>query len=79
MTRELGIEEFEFSRTHWAIKDADLYKALLRNLYSDLSTPKVFQLSPELANNRMVSAMMPFGAGFDGVYTALGAATEAVG
>jgi len=29
MARELGIEEFEFSRTHWAIKDADLYKALL--------------------------------------------------
>ena len=79
MARELGIEEFDFSRTHWAIKDADLYKALLRNLYSDLPTPKVFQLSPEPANNRMVSAMMPFSAGFDGVYAALGAAAEAVG
>ena len=27
----------------------------------------------------MVSAMMPFSAGFDGVYAALGAAAEAVG
>ena len=66
MARELGIEEFEFSRTHWAIKDADLYKALLRNLCSDLPIPKVFQLSPEPANNRIVSAMMPFSTGFDG-------------
>ncbi len=79
MTRELGIEEFEFSRTHWAIKGADLYKGLLRNLYSDLPTPKVFQLSPEPANPRMVSAMMPFSPGFDGVYAALGLAAEAVG
>lgn len=79
MAWELGIEDFEFSRTHWAIKDADLYKALLRNLYSDLPMPKVFQLSPEPANNRLVSAMMPFSAGFDGVYAALGAAAEAVG
>lgn len=79
MAMELGIEEFEFSRTHWAIKDADLYKVLLRNLYSNLPTPKVFQLSPGPVNNRMVSAMMPFSAGFDGVCAALGAAAEAVG
>lgn len=79
MARELGIEDFEFSRTHWAIKDADLYKVLLRNLSSDLPTPKVFQLSPEPASDRMVSAMMPFSPGFDGVYAALGAAAAAVG
>ena len=79
LTGELGIAEFEFSRTHWAIKDADLYKALLRNLYSDLPMPKVFQLTPEPSNNRMVSAMMPFSSGFDGVYAALGLAAEAVG
>ncbi len=79
MAGALGIKKFEFSRTHWAIKDADLYKALLRNLYSDLPTPKVFQLNHEPANNQMVSAMMPFSAGFDGVYAALGVAAEAVG
>ncbi|MEO7953740.1 MAG: hypothetical protein ABIR35_06560 [Polaromonas sp.] len=78
MARELGIEDFEFSRTHWAIKDADLYKVLLRNLSSDLPTPKVFQLSPEPASDPMVSAMMPFSPGFDGVYAALGAAAAAV-
>ena len=79
MARELGIEDFEFSRTHWAIKDADLYKALLRSIHSDLPTPKVFQLSPAPASLRMVSAMMPFSPGFDGVYAALGAAAVAVG
>ena len=76
---ELGIEEFEFSRTHWAIKDVDLYKALLRNLYCDLPMPKVFQFSAEPANSRLVSAMMPFSSEFDGVYSALGAAVETVG
>ena len=79
MARELGIEEFEFSRTHWAIKDVDLHKVLLRNLSCDLSTPKVFQLSPEPASDRLVSVMMPFSPGLDGVYAALNAAAEAVG
>lgn len=79
MAGELGIEKFEFSRIHWAIKEADLYKALLRNIYSNLPMPRVFQLSQEPADNRLVSAMMPFSAGFDGVYAALGVAAEALG
>src|SRR5213075_1050242 len=28
---DLGIEEFQFSRTHWSVKDSDLYRALLKN------------------------------------------------
>ena len=72
MAGELGIDQFEFRRIHWAIKEADLYKALLRNIYSNLPMPRVFQLSPEPADHRLVSAMMPFSAGFDGVYAALG-------
>lgn len=79
MAGELGINEFEFNRTHWAIKDADLFKALLRNLHVDLPTPKVFQLSSKPVNKRLVSAMMPFSSNFDGVYEALGDAANAVG
>jgi predicted nucleotide-binding protein len=29
---ELGIDDFEFYRTHWAIKNADLYRALSENI-----------------------------------------------
>lgn len=79
MAHELELEEFEFSRTHWAIKDADLYKVLLRNLSSSLPTPKVFQLTPEPTSDRLISVMMPFSPGFDGVYTALRDAAESVG
>ena len=32
MAGELGIEQFEFSRTHWAIKDVDLFKVLLKQI-----------------------------------------------
>jgi hypothetical protein len=63
IARELGIEDFEFSRTYWAIKDADPYKVLLRNLSDD----------------RTAFAMMPFSRRFKGVYAALGAAAAAVG
>jgi predicted nucleotide-binding protein len=31
LTLELGIEEFEFYRTHWAIKNTDLYRVLSEN------------------------------------------------
>ncbi|MEZ9923682.1 TIR domain-containing protein [Vibrio breoganii] len=32
---ELGIDDFEFYRTHWAIKNADLYRALSENSVDD--------------------------------------------
>lgn len=31
LSDELKIHSFEFSRTHWAIKDVDLFKVLLRD------------------------------------------------
>ena len=40
---ELDIEDFEFVRTHWAIKDTDLFRVLLRNMQPRRKQPKVFQ------------------------------------
>ncbi|HEY4084122.1 MAG TPA: hypothetical protein VGM81_25815 [Burkholderiaceae bacterium] len=74
LAAELGIDEWEFSRNHWAIKDVDLYKVLFRH---DLSKaheerkPTVFELAPLPLENDLVSVMMPFAANFSPVYEAL--------
>lgn len=77
---ELGIQEFEFTRTHWAVKDADLFRVLLRNVQPRRQQPKVFQIAdPERIEPNLVSVMMPFGPGFQAVYETLQASAEAVG
>jgi hypothetical protein len=77
---ELNINDYELSRTHWAVKDADIYLALLRNLQPRRAQPRVFQL-PEHENIEpsLISVMMPFDARFDAVYAALRQTAEAVG
>ncbi|GIL17270.1 MAG: hypothetical protein BroJett040_10210 [Oligoflexia bacterium] len=73
-------EEFEFSRNHWAVKDVDLYRFLLRNVRPRRQRPVVFQISEhENIEPTLVSAMMPFDASFNEVYTAIREATENVG
>jgi hypothetical protein len=62
-------EDFEFSRTHWAVKDADLYHVLLRNQYSRRQRPTVFVIPEhEQIEPALVSVMMPFDATFKRVY-----------
>jgi len=77
---DLCIERNQFFRTHWAVKDADLYKALLRNLPGKRLQPKVFKLNEvENIDSKFVSVMMPFQASFKNVYSAIKAAVETVG
>lgn len=72
IARELEIADFEFSRTHWAIKSQDLFRVLLRHTNSKRKQPKVFTLcDPEQVEPLLISAMMPFSPQFDIVYTAL--------
>jgi hypothetical protein len=72
--------EWEFSRNHWAVKDVDLYRFLLRNIRPRRQRPTVFQI-PEHENIEptLASAMMPFDAGFAAVYEAIRQAAESVG
>lgn len=72
--------DFEFSRNHWAVKDVDLYRFLLRNVRPRRQRPTVFQI-PEHENIEptLASAMMPFDAGFNSVYDSIRQATDAVG
>ena len=63
---------FEFSRNHWAVKDADLYRLLLTHSYPTRQIPKVF-LIPEKdpVQPNLLSVMMPFDASFNAVYAAI--------
>jgi len=69
LSPELGIEAWEFSRTHWAVKEANLFKALLLNQLEAPGSPKVFTLNKgDSVNDRLLSVMMPFDSRFDEVF-----------
>jgi hypothetical protein len=77
---EFGITNNEFYRTHWAIKDIDLYKVLLRYLKPRRQLPKVFNISEaERIEPSLISVMMPFDMMFDGVYSKLKEITSVLG
>jgi len=77
---DLDIEKFEFARTHWAIKEVDLYKALYRNMQPRRLQPEVLHISdPEIIDRDQVSAMMPFEPRFNSVYSTIENAATAIG
>jgi hypothetical protein len=80
LASELDIDDFEFSRTHWAVKEIDLFRVLLRNMQPQGPQAKVFQISdPVQIEPSLVSAMMPFHPSFDAVYIALQEIASAYG
>lgn len=78
---ELDIpHDFEFSRNHWAVKDVDLYRFLLRNVRPRRQRPTVFQIPEhEDIQPALASAMMPFDAGFTPVYDSIRHAADQAG
>lgn len=73
-------ENFEFSRNHWAVKDVDLYRFLLRNVRPRRQRPSVFQIPEhESIETNLASAMMPFDASFSEVYKSIREAANNVG
>lgn len=72
--------DFEFSRNHWAVKDVDLYRFLLRNIRPRRQRPSVFQIvEHERIEQNLASAMMPFSTDFDDVYQSIQTACRGVG
>ena len=68
-----------FSRNHWAIKDIDLYRFLLRNVRPRRQRPTVFQIPEhESIELNLASAMMPFDAAFNPVFDSIRQAAEDV-
>jgi hypothetical protein len=78
LARSLGIEDFEFSRTHWAIKEADLFEALLKAGLGRRQKAKVFDLPDDPGDDYLVAVMMPFDPRFNPVYAALQSAASSV-
>ncbi|MGI8655700.1 MAG: hypothetical protein ACR2LC_10815 [Pyrinomonadaceae bacterium] len=77
LSTELNIESFEFFRTHWAIKNVDLFQILVRNQVAALPSPKVFKLDKnEEVDSNLLSAMMPFDLRFNDVYSTIKAAAK---
>jgi hypothetical protein len=77
---EFGIADFEFSRTHWAVKDIDLYKILLRYLKPRRQLPNVFSISEvERIEPSLISVRMPFDMAFNGVFEKLKEITSVLG
>lgn len=77
---ELQVGKYEFMRTHWAVKDVDLYRVLGTALDGSPSGPTVFRLPTELPReNDLVAVMMPFDHQFDPVYEILKGAVEDAG
>ena len=68
---EIDPDGWELSRTHWAVKDADLCYTLIRHGIGRRASPRVFSLSDEPVNDSLVSVMMPFASEFDAVYETL--------
>lgn len=72
--------DFEFSRNHWAVKEIDLYRFLLRQVRPRRQRPTVFPLAEhENLDPHLASAMMPFAAGFNAVFDAIRDAAEGAG
>lgn len=60
-----------YNRTHWSVKDIDLYQILLAQTLRNQRLPTVFRLSTsQNVEINLLSAMMPFG-GFDSVWNAI--------
>ena len=64
--------DFEFTRSHWAVKDVELFRTILRIGQPLRQQPKVFSIpESETIDRSLMSVMMPFGAEFSPVYDTL--------
>jgi hypothetical protein len=79
LASDLHMDDFEFHRNHWAIKDVDLFYFLHRKKLGKRDAPTVFQLSDKPVNPKLVSFMMPFSGAFTSVYQDVKAVLEADG
>ena len=79
MAPDLGITPGQFSRNHWSIKDADLYRTIFKQGLGRRLQPKVFTLTDDLVDEKLVAVMMPFDAKFAPVHKALQGAVTGLG
>ena len=72
--------ESEFTRNHWAVKNADVYRFIVRDMSFQRQHPKVFHIPKhETIKPTLVSVMMPFDSEFDAVYSSIRSTTNDAG
>ena len=77
---DLHISASEFNRTHWAVKDVDLFKVLHAKSIGRPLSPSVFSFADlERLEDDLISVMMPFAPQFTQVYEALTAVASESG
>lgn len=80
ISKNLDMGDFEFSRTHWAIKDVDLFRAIMTSMQPQQNRPTVFEVADRSGiQNDQLSVMMPFDRKFDGTHQAIQNVGRAVG
>jgi hypothetical protein len=79
MASELRMGDWEFSRNHWAIKNVDLFQLLYKQKMGERPVPRVFPLSRNPVNPKLISMMMPFESSSTETYQTVKAAIEAAG
>jgi hypothetical protein len=79
MASELRMGDWEFSRNHWAIKNVDLFQLLYKQKMGERPVPRVFPLSRNPVNPKLISMMMPFESSSTETYRTVKAAIEAAG
>ena len=67
----LQVGDWEFHRSHWAVKDVDLYRVLFEERLAGLPSPEVFRLPTRTPDPDRVAVMMPFDAAFNPVWESL--------
>jgi hypothetical protein len=67
----LGIDQFDFMRTRWTIRPADLYQRLIAQNIVGIPRPTAFSLPSLGAEANRIAVMMPFSAEFTPVWDVL--------
>jgi hypothetical protein len=87
LATELGISDWELQRTHWAVKNVNVFEVLLaQQIRGQQAVPNDFGPSPVVQfpvdtprEPKLVAVMMPFAPEFDVVYETIEAAVADAG
>lgn len=75
----LGSNRFDFTRTRWTVKPADLYQLLIAENVIGIPKPTAFSLPGLGAEANRIAVMMPFSAEFASVWETLRATADVGG
>lgn len=75
----LGNNRFDFTRTRWTLKPADLYQLLIAENIIGIPKPTAFSLPALGTEANRIAVMMPFSAEFASVWDALRATADVGG